>query len=352
MSFINKPKVAHPSLPTNALGMTRRQYEGSMSTLCAGCGHDSVTAAIIEACWGLDMRPEQLVKLSGIGCSSKTTAYFVSGSHGFNSVHGRMPSIASGANAANRELTYIGVSGDGDSLSIGLGQLVHAIRRNVNMLYLIENNGVYGLTKGQFSASADIGTKAKKGEINQSPPIDPVLLALSLGATFVARGFSGDKAQLVPLIQAGMRHRGFALIDVLSPCVTFNDHEGSTKSYTFTREHYHAAIEADYVPPAEEISVDYPEGEALPVQLHDGSRVVLHKLGASYDPTDRSAAYGFIEEKLKKNEYVTGLIHINEDVSHEFHNLNKTSSVPLNRIPYEKLSPGSAALEKLLGRYR
>ena len=252
------------------------------------------------------MRPEQLVKLSGIGCSSKTTAYFVSGSHGFNSVHGRMPSIASGANAANRELTYVGVSGDGDSLSIGLGQLVHAIRRNVNMLYLIENNGVYGLTKGQFSASADIGTKAKKGEVNQTPPIDPVLLALSLGATFVARGFSGDKAQLVPLIQAGMRHRGFALIDVLSPCVTFNDHEGSTKSYTFTREHYHAAIEADFVPPAEEISVDYPPGEALPVQLHDGSRVVLHKLGASYDPTDRSAAYGFIEQKLKQNEYVTG----------------------------------------------
>jgi len=352
MSFINKPKVAHPSLPTNALGMTRRQYEGTMSTLCAGCGHDSVTAAIIEACWGLDMRPEQLVKLSGIGCSSKTTSYFVSGAHGFNSVHGRMPSIASGANAANRELTYVGVSGDGDSLSIGLGQLVHAIRRNVNMLYIIENNGVYGLTKGQFSASADIGTKAKKGEVNESPPIDPVLLALSLGATFVARGFSGDKAQLVPLIQAGMRHRGFALIDVLSPCVTFNDHEGSTKSYTFTREHYHAAIEADFVPPAQEISVDYPPGEVLPVQLHDGSRVVLHKLGASYDPTDRSAAYSFIEQKLKQNEYVTGLIHIDEDVSHEFHSLNKTSSVPLNRIPYEKLSPGGAALEKLLGRYR
>src|SRR5450759_322537 len=204
MSFINKPKVAHPSLPTNALGLTRRQYEGAMSTLCAGCGHDS---------------------------------------------------IASGANAANRELTYLGISGDGDSVSSGLGQLVHVIRRNVNMLYLIENNGVYGLTKGQFSASADIGTQAKKGEVNQTPPIDPVLLALSLGATFVARGFSGDKAQLVPLIQAGLRHNGFALIDVLSPCVTFNDHEGSTKSYTFTREHYHAAMEADFVPPAQEIAV-------------------------------------------------------------------------------------------------
>jgi 2-oxoglutarate ferredoxin oxidoreductase subunit beta len=352
MSFINKPKVAHPSLPTNALGLTRRQYEGSMSTLCAGCGHDSVTAAIVEACWGLDMRPEQLVKLSGIGCSSKTTSYFVSGAHGFNSVHGRMPSIASGANAANRELIYIGVSGDGDSLSIGLGQLAHVIRRNVNMLYVIENNGVYGLTKGQFSASADVGTKAKRGDVNQSPPIDPVLLALSLGATFVARGFSGDKAQLVPLIQAGLRHKGFAIIDVLSPCVTFNDHEGSTKSYVFTREHYHAAMEADFVPPTESIAVDYPEGESIPVELHDGSRVVLRKLGTSYDPTDAAEAYHFIEGKLKQNEYVTGLIHINEAGSTEFHTLNNSSAVPLNRIPYEKLSPGRAALEKLMGRYR
>src|ERR1700754_2081468 len=225
MSYINKPKVAHPSLPTNELGLTRRQYEGAMSTLCAGCGHDSVTAAIVEACWGLSLKPEQLVKLSGIGCSSKTTAYFVSGSHGFNSVHGRMPSIASGAYAANRALTYVGVSGDGDSLSIGVGQLTHAIRRNINMLYLIENNGVYGLTKGQFSASADIGTKAKKGEVNQSPPIDPVLLALSLGATFVARSFSGDKTQLTPILKAGLRHNGFALIDIISPCVSFNDHD-------------------------------------------------------------------------------------------------------------------------------
>lgn len=352
MSYINKPKVAHPSSRTNALGLTHRQYEGSMSTLCAGCGHDSITAAIVEACWGLDMRPEQLVKLSGIGCSSKTTAYFVNGAHGFNSVHGRMPSIATGANAANRELTYIGVSGDGDSLSIGLGQLVHVIRRNVNMLYLIENNGVYGLTKGQFSASADIGTLGKKGDINQTPPIDPVLLALSLGATFVARSFSGDKAQLVPLIQAGLRHQGFALIDVLSPCVTFNDHEGSTKSYSFTREHYHGAIEADFVPHAEPIAVDYPQGESISVQLRDGSCVVLHKLGSSYDPTDRGAAYGFIENKLKQNEYVTGLIHIDETGVTEFHARNKTSAVPLNRIPYEKLVPGSAALDNLLARFR
>ena len=249
MSFINKPKVRHPDLPTNELGLTRRDYEGAMSTLCAGCGHDSVTAAIIEAIWGLALRPEQLAKLSGIGCSSKTTAYFASGAHGFNGVHGRMPSVATGANAANKDLYYIGVSGDGDSLSIGFGQFAHAIRRNVNMLYMCENNGVYGLTKGQFSASADIGTKSKKGEENQQAPVDPCLAALSLGGTFIARSFSGDKEQLVPLIQAGLMHKGFAMIDVISPCVTFNDHDGSTKSYAFTREHYHEAVHADFVPP-------------------------------------------------------------------------------------------------------
>src|SRR5665213_3296264 len=332
MSYINKPKVAHPSLPTNALGLTRRQYEGSMSTLCAGCGHDSVTAAIVRSFYELSTPPHLIAKLSGIGCSSKTPTYFVGGAHGFNSAHGRMPSIATGANAANRSLNYIGISGDGDSLSIGIGQLVHAIRRNVNMLYLIENNGVYGLTKGQFSASADIGTKAKRGDVNVSPPIDPVLLALTLGATFVARSFSGDKAQLVPLIQAGLRHNGFALIDVLSPCVTFNDHEGSTKSYTYTREHYHAAVETDFVPHAREIAVDYAPGESIPVTLHDGSQVILRKLDPTYDPTDRSAAYNYIETKLKQNEYVTGLIHIDESSTTEFHNLNRTAAVPLNSI--------------------
>jgi 2-oxoglutarate/2-oxoacid ferredoxin oxidoreductase subunit beta len=352
MSFIAKPKVSHPSLPKNALGLTRRDYEGGMSTLCAGCGHDSVTAAVVEACWGIDLRPEQLVKLSGIGCSSKTTAYFVSGAHGFNSVHGRMPSIASGANAANRDLIYVGVSGDGDSLSIGLGQLAHAIRRNVNMLYVIENNGVYGLTKGQFSASADVGSKAKKGDVNSQTPIDPVLLALTLGATFVARSFSGDKAQLVPLIQAGMRHRGFAIIDVLSPCVTFNDHEGSTKSYIFTREHYRPALEADFVPAAQEITVDYPEGSILPIKMHDGSQVVLRKLHASYDPRSRAAAIAYIEAKLAQSEYVTGLIHINEEAGREFHEVNGTAATPLNQLPYEKLSPGKAALEKLMARFR
>src|SRR5437870_2333663 len=247
MPSIVKPLVGHPSLTRNELGLTIRDYEGSMSTLCAGCGHDSITAAITRALWELSTPPHRLAKLSGIGCSSKTPTYFVGGAHGFNSAHGRMPAIATGANAANRELTYIGVSGDGDSLSIGIGHLSHAIRRNLNMLYVLENNGVYGLTKGQFSASTDVGSKSKKGEANKMSPIDPVMLALTLGATFVARSFSGDKQQLVPILKAAIAHRGFALVDVISPCVTFNDHEGSTKSYLYTRRHQMVATETDFV---------------------------------------------------------------------------------------------------------
>ena len=241
MSYITKPKIVHPQSPRNELGLTVRDYEGGMSTLCAGCGHDSVTGAIVQAAFELSIPPHRMAKLSGIGCSSKTPAYFVRQSHGFNTVHGRMPSVATGANAANSDLWYIGVSGDGDSLSIGLGQFCHAIRRNLNILYIIENNGVYGLTKGQFSASADLGSTAKKGAANNQPPIDPVRTAITMGAGFVARSFSGDKDQLVPLIQAGLKHRGFAIIDVISPCVTFNDHEGSTKSYEYTRQHFHPA---------------------------------------------------------------------------------------------------------------
>jgi 2-oxoglutarate ferredoxin oxidoreductase subunit beta len=351
MSFITKPKISHPSLPRNELGLTRRDYEGGMSTLCAGCGHDSVTAAVIEAVWGLSIRPEMLVKLSGIGCSSKTTAYFDSGGHGFNGVHGRMPSIATGANAANRDLYYIGISGDGDTLSIGFGQFAHAIRRNVNMLYLIENNGVYGLTKGQFSASADIGSKAKRGEENVQPPVDPVLTALTLGCTFVARSFSGDKQQLVPLIQAGLRHKGFAMIDVLSPCVTFNDHEGSTKSYEFVRDHYDEVVHADFVPPAAEITTSYAEGDAMPVTMHDGSRILLRKLDPAYDPTHRGKAFSYIRDKQAQGEYVTGLIYIDEQ-SPEFHAVNATSTLPLNQVPYDKLTPGNKSMAKILGRYR
>ena len=352
MTFIAKPPVAHPSLPRNALGLTRREYEGSLSTLCAGCGHDSITAALIEACWGLSLEPQNVVKLSGIGCSSKTTAYFVGGAHGFNAVHGRMPAIAMGANAANRQLRYIGISGDGDSLSIGLGQLCHAIRRNVDMLYVIENNGVYGLTKGQFSASADIGTKAKRGETNSQPPIDPVLLAMTLGAGFVARSFSGDKEQLVPLLQAGLQHRGFALIDVLSPCVTFNDHEGSTKSYAYTREHYEPAVQADFIPFEREITVQYKEGEVAPVMMHDGSRILLRKLDSSYDPRQRVAAQAQIQERMMQGEYLTGLLYLEDGARSDFHELNGTPAAPLNSLPYEQLSPGSVGLQKILARYR
>ncbi|MEZ5498084.1 MAG: 2-oxoacid:ferredoxin oxidoreductase subunit beta [Steroidobacteraceae bacterium] len=351
MTYLAKPKVAHPSLARNQLGLTRRQYEGSMSTLCAGCGHDSITAAIVEACWKSSLEPHNVVKLSGIGCSSKTTAYFVGGGHGFNSVHGRMPSIAMGANAANRDLHYIGVSGDGDTLSIGLGQFCHAIRRNVDMLYIIENNGVYGLTKGQFSASADLGSTAKKGEKNMQAPIDPVLLAISLGASFVARSFSGDKEQLVPLIQAGLEHRGFALIDVISPCVTFNDHEGSTKSYAYTREHNEPVVAADYVPLREEIRVDYAPGETIEVALHDGGKVLLRKLAADYDPTNAAAALAYVRARLKLNEFVTGLLHLKPN-DQEFHSRNGTPDAPLNAIAFEQLNPGAAALAQLQSRYR
>src|ERR1700742_220618 len=344
MSFINKPKIAHPSLPKNGLGMTRRQYEGSMSTLCAGCGHDSVTAAIVEACWGLDMRPEQLAKLSGIGCSSQTTAYFVSGSHGFNAVHGRMPSIASGANAANRDLTYIGISGDGDSLSIGLGQLCHVIRRNLRMVYVIENNGVYGLTKGQFSASADVGSKSKRGEPNRMGPIDPVRLALSLGATFIARSFSGDKEQLVPILKAGLAHRGFALVDVISPCVTFNDHEGSTKSYLYMRNHISEATESDFIPHSREIVAEILRNGESSVTMHDGSVLRFTRLPEDYDVKDRERAFAYL--KQHPGEVVTGILLADESVP-DMHERNQTPHGALVDIPYEKLCPGSEQLQIL-----
>jgi len=351
MSFIAKPKVAHPDLPKNARGLTRREYEGANSTLCAGCGHDSITAAIVEACWANDVEPRTLVKLSGIGCSSKTTAYFVSGSHGFNSVHGRMPSVATGANAANRQLNYIGVSGDGDTLSIGLGQFIHAIRRNLNMVYIIENNGVYGLTKGQFSASADVGSTAKKGEVNNQAPIDPVQLALTLGASFVARSFSGDKPQLVPLIQAAMHHKGFALIDVLSPCVTFNDHEGSTKSYRHTRAHNVEVARADFIPAAPELTAEYAEGSKISVQMHDGSVVRFAKVAPDYDPTNRQAAQAYLQEHQARGEVATGLLFVDQGVP-DMHELNDTTDVPLSQVPYEKLCPGRAVLDKLQEAFR
>ena len=351
MTYIAKPKIVHSGLPRNALGLTVRDYEGGMSTLCAGCGHDSVTAAIVQAFFELDIPPHRVGKMSGIGCSSKTPAYFLSASHGFNSVHGRMPSVATGAAAANRELYLLGVSGDGDSLSIGLGQFCHAVRRNLDMCYIIENNGVYGLTKGQFSASADVGSKAKKGEINQQPPIDAVQLAMALGGTFVARSFSGDKEQLVPLIKAAIKHEGFALIDVLSPCVTFNDHEDSTKSYAYTRQFFHRAVHLDYVPPAEEIKAAYDEGDAMPIQLHDGSRIVLRKVSKDYNVQNRGAAIDYIRAHQRKGEVVTGLLYIDEGEP-DMHGLNRTTATPLNDVPYERLCPGADKLNALQQRFR
>ncbi len=351
MSYIAKPKVAHPNMPRNNLGLTARDYEGTVSTLCAGCGHDSVTAAIVQAVFELNIEPHMLAKMSGIGCSSKTPAYFVSGAHGFNSVHGRMPSVTTGANAANRELTYIGVSGDGDSLSIGVGQFVHAIRRNLNMCYIIENNGVYGLTKGQFSASADIGSKPKKGAANQQEPIDPVSTAIALGATYIARGFSGDKEQLVPLIQGALKHDGFALVDVISPCVTFNDHEGSTKSYAHTRKFYHHVVDADFIPPTEEIKAQYAQGSAMPIELHDGSKIILHKVEEQYDPSSRGTAFQYLRDRFNAGEITTGLLYIDESRK-EMHDLMGNIQTPLCQLPLDSLHPGSDELKKILNRYR
>ena len=351
MTYIAKPKLHHPGLVPNKLGFTHRDYEGSISTLCAGCGHDSISAALIQAAYEMDLEPYRVAKLSGIGCSSKTPDYFLGPAHGFNSVHGRMPSVLTGANLANRELIYLGVSGDGDSASIGLGQFAHCVRRGVNMVYICENNGVYGLTKGQFSASADIGTKSKRGEANAYSPIDPVSLALELGASFVARAFSGDKEQLVPILKAGLSHKGFALIDVISPCVTFNDHEGSTKSYLNTRKRMLPVIAADFVPPASEITTTYAPGSAVSVQLHDGSCVRLRKLAEDYDTGDRNAAAAEVERHRQKGEVPTGLFFV-DTKTRDMHDISGTTDVPLSQLPFEKLCPGSKALDELQRSFR
>ena len=351
MPSILKPVATHPTLQKNSLGLTIRDYEGSMSTLCAGCGHDSITAGIIRALWELSTPPHRIAKLSGIGCSSKTPTYFVSGAHGFNSAHGRMPAIAAGAIAAHRDLTYIGISGDGDSLSIGLGQLCHAIRRNLRMVYVIENNGVYGLTKGQFSASADVGSKSKRGEPNRLGPIDPVRLALSIGATFVARSFSGDKEQLVPILKAAFRHRGFALVDVISPCVTFNDHTGSTKSYLHTRRFARKAVETDFVPPASEIVAEITEAGTTAVTMHDGSVVRFSSVPENYDPTDRAKVTAYLDEHQMEGEVLTGLLYLDE-TAEDLHGVGHTSATPLSGLPFEKLCPGSAALAELQEDFR
>ena len=343
MTYIIKPKAHHPKLPRNALGLTRRDYEGSVSTLCAGCGHDSISAGIIQACFELDLPAHRIAKMSGIGCSSKTPTYFLGKSHGFNTVHGRMPSVLTGANMANRDLVYIGVSGDGDSASIGMGQFAHIMRRGINMTYIVENNGVYGLTKGQFSATADEGSKNKKGVENIDSAIDLAALAIQLGATFVARSFSGDKGQLVPLLKAAIKHQGVAFIDVLSPCVTFNNHAGSTKSYDYIREHNMTVIKADFVPHREEILTSSAPGSVQEVELHDGSIVRLKKLDEDFDTSDRAAALAYIQAHKEKEEIVTGLLHF-DPTAVDMHEDLSTCDAPLNQLNEEDLCPGEEVL--------
>jgi 2-oxoglutarate ferredoxin oxidoreductase subunit beta len=345
MSYL-KPALQHPALARNALGFTRRDYEGSISTLCAGCGHDSISASIIQAVWELGIEPHRVAKLSGIGCSSKTPDYFLGASHGFNSVHGRMPSVLTGANLANRDLIYLGVSGDGDSASIGIGQFAHLMRRGVNMTYICENNGVYGLTKGQFSATSDKGSKAKKGAINTDEPIDLVAMALQLGATYVARSFSGDKAQLVPLIKGALAHQGVALIDCISPCVAFNNHEGSTKSYDYVREHNEAVNRLDVMLGRASINADYAPGELREVTQHDGSVLRLRKLHEEHNPTDRVAAMNYLARHKALGEIVTGLLYVDPEPQDLHGNLG-TVATPLNRLDDAALCPGAAALEKI-----
>lgn len=346
MTYIAKPKFHHPSLPKNALGYTHRDYEGKISTLCAGCGHDSITAAVIEACFQLAIEPHQVAKISGIGCSSKTPDYFLSASHGFNSVHGRMPSVLTGANLANRDLIYLGVSGDGDTASIGFGQFAHAIRRGVNMVYIVENNGVYGLTKGQFSATADRGSKSKRGVINADNSIDLVAMALQLGATFVARSFSGDKAQLVPLIKAAIEHQGAAFLDVISPCVAFNNHAGSTKSFDYVREHNEAVNRLDFITGRMQITVAYEPGTVEVVEQHDGSTLLLKKVAADYDAHDRVGAMTFLQQHAAKGQIVTGLLYVERDPEDLHAHLN-TVQAPLNSLSEKELCPGSAALQDI-----
>lgn len=346
MTYLAKPPLHHPTLEKNALGFTRRDYEGRISTLCAGCGHDSISAAIIQACFEIDLAPHRLAKFSGIGCSSKTPDYFVSPAHGFNAVHGRMPSVLTGANIAAKDLIYLGVSGDGDSASIGLGQFAHAVRRGVNMTYIVENNGVYGLTKGQFSATSDKGSKAKKGAENKDSPIDLVMLALQLGATYVGRSFSGDKTQLVPLIKGALSHGGTAVIDVISPCVAFNNHVGSTKSFDYVRAHNEAVNRLDVIPARKPITAHYEPGELKEVRQHDGSLLRLRKLEDDYDASDRNAALGYLARKAAEGEIVTGLLFVDPEAA-DLHSSLNTVDCPLNKLQDAELIPPVSALEAI-----
>jgi len=351
MTYLTKPKFHHPGLPKNTLGYTHRDYEGAVSTLCAGCGHDSITASIIQACFELAIEPHKVAKISGIGCSSKTPDYFLGNSHGFNSVHGRMPSVLTGANLANRDLIYLGVSGDGDSASIGLGQFAHAMRRGVNMVYIVENNGVYGLTKGQFSATADRGSKSKRGVTNTDSAIDMVGIALQLGASFVARSFSGDKKQLHSMLKAAIAHKGTVMLDVISPCVTFNDHEGSTKSYKFMKDHEEPLHDINFVPAFQEIDVDYDPGSTVNVTMHDGSALRLRKIEEDYDPTNKIGAIKRIMESQEADEVLTGVLYVNTTAPNFIDMLDMTDE-PLATLPESVTRPSRQVLEECMEELR
>ena len=326
------------ALALNRIGLAREAYKGGPSTLCAGCGHNSITNHIIKALYDLGVEPHRLAKLSGIGCSSKTPAYFVDQAHGFNGLHGRMPALATGAGLANRELVVLGVSGDGDTASIGLGQFMHLMRRNVDCTYIIEDNGTYGLTKGQFSATADIDSVHKKGAVNHYQPIDPCAVALSVGSTFVARSFSGDGKQLVPLLKAAVAHRGTAVLDIISPCVTFNDHDGSTRSYSWVKDNDAGIHDLSFIPYFEEIRVEYEPGEVKEVDLYDGSTLVLHKLSEDHDPTDRLAAMRILEESRTQGRLLTGLLYVDEHVE-DFATRERLAEHPLRDLGEADLRP-------------
>jgi 2-oxoglutarate ferredoxin oxidoreductase subunit beta len=336
-----------PPKNVNRLGLTVADYKGGDSTLCAGCGHDAITSQIIKAFYEYGVDPYRVAKLSGIGCSSKTPAYFLSRAHGFNGVHGRMPALASGVMLANRTLVSIGVSGDGDTASIGMGQFVHLLRRNIPMIYIIENNGVYGLTKGQFSATADFGSKAKGGQLNELPAIDICTMAIELGCNFVCRSFAGDPKQMVALLKGALAHRGTAMFDVISPCVTFNNHDGSTKSYKYAKDHEELLHEISFVPFFEQITVDYKEGEVKEVEMHDGSHIRLRKTDHDFDPTNKAQALNMLRHCTESGEFLTGLIYVNEEKPDFLTQLNMVEE-PLATLPQERVQPSPADLQKIM----
>lgn len=347
MSTTTNTPAPPPAPKTNRIGLQVLDYKGGKTTLCAGCGHNAISERIIDAFYEMGVQPERVMKLSGIGCSSKSPAYFMSRSHSFNSVHGRMPSVATGATLANRSMIGLSVSGDGDSVSIGAGQFVHLMRRNLPLIYIIEDNGVYGLTKGQFSATSDIGSKLKTGVINDLPAIDICALAIELGATFVGRSFSGDKKQLHNMIKAAISHKGTVMLDVISPCVTFNDHEGSTKSYKYVKDHEEAIHEVGFVPHFENIAVDYDAGTTTDVQMHDGSHLRLRKLREDWDPTDRIAAMKALHESNERGEVLTGIFYINTKKPNFIDLLNMTEE-PLAMLPESQVRPPKEVLEKVM----